>query len=277
MTSLNSAFSQQSSTIWCSPSSGEEFPSSMRVWHVAIRAPVHVEDKHGRHVKYKIEVMTKTFRWLVFHRYSDFVHLHKQLMKLFNFKHDMLPSKRISGNFSSSLIKERQYCLQRYLQRLINSQPDVIFSKPLLHFLEVLKHDVVAVTGKLSKYFHLHSQKVISRHKPIKLTPNQCRCIAKRRHLPMDAQVFLPAITEPLDVYGHPSYLPDLFETCHRLTQLVITPRQLKGAREPEMYTDDSFVDLNLFPSLTELESRSPHLKVSTLTKPLISQIAAHI
>ena len=46
---------------------------------------------------YKIEVLTYTFQWFVFHRYSDFVALHKDLVRLLNLKKDMLPSKRLTG------------------------------------------------------------------------------------------------------------------------------------------------------------------------------------
>ena len=57
-----------------------------------------------------------------------------------------------AGNLAKGVIEERRFALQRYLQRLINSHPDVLFSKPLLNFLDVLKHDVVAVSAKLAKY-----------------------------------------------------------------------------------------------------------------------------
>lgn len=74
--------------------------------------------------------------------------------KLHAMRKEYLPGKRLTGNMSPSVIEQRREALERYLQRLINryvimtsqtltqssSDQKVVFSTPLLEFLDVHRH-----------------------------------------------------------------------------------------------------------------------------------------
>jgi hypothetical protein len=52
----------------------------------------------------------------------------------------LLPGKKLTGNLLPDLLEERRQSLEHYLQRLINSNKDLVASVPLQAFLDVDSH-----------------------------------------------------------------------------------------------------------------------------------------
>lgn len=89
-------------------------------------------------------------------RYSQFHSLHQKLVKHYGVPRDLLPPKRLSGNLSQQLMDQRKQLLERYLQKLINSNLDVSQSAELMDFLSVPDHDIIDVTTELTRQLYFH-------------------------------------------------------------------------------------------------------------------------
>eukprot|EP00045_Choanoeca_perplexa_P012551 m.137312 g.137312 ORF g.137312 m.137312 type:complete len:898 (-) comp16051_c0_seq7:1009-3702(-) len=253
MTSLTSSLPQDS---WGIAQSDEEarFEAEMRIRHVAI-VTTTLRSLPRPHVVYGLEVSTATDRWVVFRRYSAFNTLHQQLVKLKLVKKSLLPSKKLTGSLASSVILQRQTSLQNYLQRLINSDRRVALAQPLLQFLEVHKHDVVAVAAKMARHFRQHGRRLLKSKQAFNITPNQCRCAARRRLLPMHAFVSEQRMLGSKDAYGQPDDLPFLFEYLQHVTHVRIHPKRDSSiGPNDEMPIDETAIDMTIFSNLTMLE-----------------------
>mmetsp|Transcript_16808 Transcript_16808/g.39647 ORF Transcript_16808/g.39647 Transcript_16808/m.39647 type:complete len:161 (+) Transcript_16808:69-551(+) len=78
-----------------------------------------VDEGHGCHTVFEIEVRTKTFRSVLFRRYSEFLRLHKQLRKAYpSVKLPRLPPKRVFS-FFPDVIERRGHDLQVYLEQVL--------------------------------------------------------------------------------------------------------------------------------------------------------------
>ena len=135
-------------------------------------------------------------------------------------------ARTLLGGLSSAVIVQRQASLQSYLQRLINSDRRVALAQPLLQFLEVHKHDVVAVAAKMARHFKQHGRRLLKSKQPFHITPNQCRCAARRRLLPMHAFVSEQRMLGPREAYGQPDDLPFLFEYLQHVTHVCVHPKR---------------------------------------------------
>lgn len=129
------------------------------------------------------------------------------------------------GRLYDSLILQRQASLQSYLQRLVNADRHVALAQPLLQFLDVHKHDVVAVSAKLARHFREHGRRLLRTKQPFHITPNQCRCAARRRLLPMHAFVSEQRMLGSKDAYGRLEDLPHLFEYLQHVEHVCIHPK----------------------------------------------------
>lgn len=123
--------------------------------HVVIREASVCSDP-SVHVVYKIDVLTKDNHWMLSRRYSQFHSLHQKLVKHYGVPRDLLPPKRLSGNLSQQLMDQRKQLLERYLQKLINSNLDVSQSAELMDFLSVPDHDIIDVTTELTRQLYFH-------------------------------------------------------------------------------------------------------------------------
>jgi hypothetical protein len=92
-------------------------------------------------------------------------------------------------------------------------------------FLEVLKHDVVAVAAKLANYFRINGVRLLAANEPFHFTPNQCRCAARRRLLPMAAFVPRHRMAAEPAAYGSPDDLPYLYEFVQHVKHVCVHPK----------------------------------------------------
>lgn len=76
-------------------------------------------------------------------------------------KGNMLPVKRMMGNLTAAVIEERRQGLERYLQRLVNGEKEVVFSPALLKFLEVNEHNVIWVAQHLARHLQLYGDRTL--------------------------------------------------------------------------------------------------------------------
>ena len=122
----------------------------------------------------------------------------------------------------------------------------------MLKFLDVNKHDVVAVAGKLAKWvdthsaipaagcvprltvvsplsrhFRIHGESLLREGKPFNLTPNQCYCAARRRLLPLTAKVWLSLALQLV-------FFSFLFLLLPKVPTSTIVPFQVPESRMTE-------------------------------------------
>ncbi|EDQ88408.1 uncharacterized protein MONBRDRAFT_26548 [Monosiga brevicollis MX1] len=230
------------------------FRQEMRVRDISIIS-TSMRSLPSPHVVYEIAVATASEQWTLVRRFSQFNELHQQLLRLKLVKKSLLPAKRLTGGLSASVVLARRESLQAYLQRLIHGHEDLAFAVPLLKFLEVYQHDVVAVAAKLSAHFRRHSHELLQQQTPFRLTPNQCRCAARRRLLPMDAVVPKSRMTSDPSTYGNPDDLPFLYEFLQKVKHVCIHPRRDPSIGPKDVQPIDStLIDLSIFGSLHILE-----------------------
>lgn len=120
--------------------------------------------------------------------------------------------------------------LQQYLQHLVHGHSRVLFSKPVLSFLRVMEHDVVAVSAKLARHLRVHGARVLLRSDLFRLTPNQCWCVARRRLLPLHARVPSERMNVPSEFYGTGEDLPNLFDFLQNIQRISLRPKPEKEA-----------------------------------------------
>jgi len=83
----------------------------------------------------RVEDLLNDHKWLVYRRYTDFVRLNQQLIKLFPNYRFSLPSKKWFGdNFDPIFLEDRQLGLQVFLNNIICLK-SVTDSKPVREFL----------------------------------------------------------------------------------------------------------------------------------------------
>ena len=84
----------------------------------------------------------------------------------------MLPAKRMIGNLTAAVIEERRQGLERYLQRLVNGEKEVVFSPALLKFLEVNEHNVIWVAQHLARHLQLYGERTLRASRLIGVGPD---------------------------------------------------------------------------------------------------------
>jgi hypothetical protein len=187
MASLTSYLPERGSAVWRRDRQPEYAKESQTVRHVVIRG-TEIVPEPAPHVLYRIDVLTEHSHWYICHRYSEFHDLHRKLVRRHKISRDLLPPKKLSGNFTPQLINGRRQLLEQYLQKLINSEPQVSQSRELLTFLDIPSHNVVQVAELLSQQLYTLGDKLLEQKTPIALTINDLHCITKRLRLPMDLQ-----------------------------------------------------------------------------------------
>eukprot|EP00051_Salpingoeca_urceolata_P007783 m.100468 g.100468 ORF g.100468 m.100468 type:complete len:886 (+) comp15401_c0_seq1:270-2927(+) len=276
MTSLQTLLPGAGAAVWRSEGSGagtlaagttgsaeEALLSEMRVRHIVIRE-THIHSTPKPHVVYQIEVMTQADQWTVMRRYSEFHQLQAKMAKLHAVKKDLLPSKRLTGNLSQSVIEKRRELLERYLQRLINSDKEVVFSPPLLQFLEVNKHNVITVTNNLARHLYQHGEEVLRQQLAFHMTPTQCRCVSRRLRLPLTYQASAAMTADTareggkgLGQVGSPGDIAHLYDFVYNLPELCVHPPGPKhnpGVAAPSQPIETASADLSVFKSLRSLK-----------------------
>eukprot|EP00050_Salpingoeca_kvevrii_P021033 m.105505 g.105505 ORF g.105505 m.105505 type:complete len:826 (+) comp9145_c0_seq2:393-2870(+) len=255
MTSLAAVLPQPGSISWRSDralgnGNDEAFYNEMQVRHVVI-STTSIRKVPKPHVVYHVDVMTQSDRWTVLRRYSRFHALHQKMVKLHNIKKDSFPTKRLTGNLHPAFVEQRREALERYLQRLINSDRQIVFSPPLLEFLDVHSHDIVAVTQQMAEHVFVHGDAILERQLPFHMTPTQCRCANRRLALPMNS----PTVADrgPQATLGTPSDPVHLFDFLHQIHSLCVHPRMDPDVPPSDMPVLGVTVDLSIFRSLTDL------------------------
>lgn len=126
---------------------------------------------------------------------------------------------------ADAVVHERLEALQNYLQRLVNGSTKLLFSKPVLTFLRVLEHDVVAVSAKLAHHLQQHARVIHAQRRVFFMTPNQCWCAARRRLLPLYATVPKSRMTAPEASYGNVEDLPALYDFLQHVKCVAVRPQ----------------------------------------------------
>ncbi|KAH3743611.1 hypothetical protein Pelo_14994 [Pelomyxa schiedti] len=106
---------------------------------VKIIDTVKVED----HIEYLVSLQVGTPTWTIQRRYNDFYTLHSKLKKCKDLENCMkrlhLPGKKIAGNNSPSVIKERKEQLEVYLRELL-SDGTLLRLPEVRDFLQLAEH-----------------------------------------------------------------------------------------------------------------------------------------
>eukprot|EP00041_Stephanoeca_diplocostata_P010669 m.169911 g.169911 ORF g.169911 m.169911 type:complete len:765 (-) comp18250_c1_seq31:353-2647(-) len=166
---------------------GEDENLLVRIRHVVIRES-SIQQLPKPHVVYHIDVITQNDRWSVSRRYSDFLSLQLQMLRIDPSSKDLIPGKRVFGNLSPALIESRRQGLERYLQRLVISDK-AVFSDALMNFLDANEHNAVWVTQRLAKHLSIYGERILSEGIGFHLTGVQCQCIGHRLKMPIDLRV----------------------------------------------------------------------------------------
>ncbi|KAI4872165.1 hypothetical protein NFI96_031004 [Prochilodus magdalenae] len=172
-----------------------------------------IEQACSRYVVYQIVVIRSGSydceRVAIERRYSDFLHLHQQLLQDFNeeLEEVTLPRKKLVGNFSEENIVERRvalcdYLTQLYTRRYIRRTPTFIafFTHPeLKNAYDLLRG------GRFSQALEvlqkvLVLQNKLCNHEPALLVPTMCAVVVCQRDL---------------------GYLHDAFQTGHKALPAV--------------------------------------------------------
>lgn len=215
----------------------------------------------------QIEVMTASDQWTVLRRYSDFVTLQQKLSRLHAMRKDLLPGKRLMGRLSAEVIEQRRNGLERYLQRLINSNKEVVFSPPLLEFLDVDSHNVIKVSDELARLLHQQGTVLLEQGGPFALTPTQCRCISRRLNFPYDYKIQALHGDMVEATPGTPGDLANLFDFVCLHQHLRVHPT-LNAELPPEQQPlEATAADLSIWKSLRILEIK--HCRASLLVPGL--------
>eukprot|EP00922_Rhytidocystis_sp_ex-Travisia-forbesii_P059507 GHVS01088240.1.p1 GENE.GHVS01088240.1~~GHVS01088240.1.p1 ORF type:complete len:129 (+),score=8.36 GHVS01088240.1:30-389(+) len=89
------------------------------------------------HTEYKIQVTDPSDScWCINRRYREVRELHDQMKLRYPEYLTWFPARRFFGNSETKFIEERQKELQRYMQRLLQVEPNCS-SRILRHFLEI--------------------------------------------------------------------------------------------------------------------------------------------
>lgn len=113
-------------------------------------------------IEYGIQCQVGQLEYFVWHRYSDFDDLHKQLTTLFpNVTLPQLPPKRFLGNnLDPEFIKQRRGNLEVYVKQL-GSMPEVLSSAPAMTFFG-FAHPAPEQTGWYEWMNVIHSELMIA-------------------------------------------------------------------------------------------------------------------
>ncbi|XP_019853590.1 PREDICTED: nischarin-like isoform X2 [Amphimedon queenslandica] len=218
MASLGSYLPDEGRAVWRRDRTPEYTTESKIIRHVVIRG---TELKHdpSTHVLYRIDVLTEHAHWYICRRYSEFNELHRKLVRKHKISKDLLPPKKLSGNFEPKLINARRQQLEQYLQKLINSDAQISQSNELLSFLDLPAHDVIQVAQLLAKQLYVLGDKLLEKETPIALTINDLYCITKRLRLPMDLHTSTcSSCSDRSSDLGH------LYSFIHQLHSLKVIP-----------------------------------------------------
>ena len=79
----------------------------------------------------------------------------------------------MTGNLTAPVIEDRRQRLERYLQRLVNGDKEVVFAPALLKFLEVNEHNVIWVAQHLARHLELYGEKILSASISFHITATQ--------------------------------------------------------------------------------------------------------
>ncbi|XP_066525704.1 sorting nexin-20 [Hoplias malabaricus] len=155
-----------------------------------------IEQANSRYVVYEIVVIKSGSydceRVTIERRYSDFLHLHQQLLQDFSeeLEEVSLPRKKLMGNFSEENISERRVALCDYLTQLysrhyIRHTPAFIafFTHPELK----TAHDLLR-GGRFSQAMDILKrvlvlQEKLSTHNTVLLVPTLCAMVVAQRDL----------------------------------------------------------------------------------------------
>ena len=244
MTSLKGFLPPAGSALWRKDrgrlTSESESDSSPAIKHVVIRE-VWQRTHPSQHALYKIDVMTKSNHWFVFRRYREFDELHKRLVKLYGIPKDMLPPKKLISNMALSVLEKRKAALEHYLQRLVNSSTYVSSSPEIVEFLEVQRHDVIAVTKALAKDLSQKGEEVLAKGESFTLVPTQLYCLTR--------QLQLPKPTNAVDEIDSGD-LGNLYDFIYQLKSLCASSIVNKATSSQELSSHLEF-DISLFKSLS--------------------------
>lgn len=258
MTSLGASLPPPGSSVWRSdraaPGEDDQVVSESRVRHVVIREAT-IRPTPTKHVIYQIEVNTQSDRWQVERRYSEFVALQAAVQQLHSGKKgNMLPAKRLIGNLTAAVIEERRQGLERYLQRLVNGEKEVVFSPALLKFLEVNEHNVIWVAQHLARHLQLYGERILSAEVSFHITATQANCIARRMKLPMDSKTVHQTL-EPCGEHAEPVIdLSNLYDFVFQQGHLCVHPRRSVHIKEEHAPVLAVTADLSPWRSLTKLD-----------------------
>lgn len=246
MTSLKGFLPPAGSALWRKDRgrlrSESESDSSPSIKHVVIRE-VWQRIHPSPHALYKIDVMTKSNHWFVFRRYREFDELHKKLVKLYGIPKDMLPPKKLISNMALSVLEKRKAALEHYLQRLVNSSTYVSSSPEIVEFLEVQRHDVMAVTNALAKDLSQRGEEVLAKGESFTFVPTQLYCLTR--------QLKLPKPTNAVDE-ADSGDLGNLYDFIYQLKSLCVSSILNKATSSQELSSHLEF-DISLFRSLSSL------------------------
>ncbi|XP_062512795.1 nischarin-like [Corticium candelabrum] len=190
------------------------------------------------HTVYKIDVLTQSNHWCVFRRYSEFFALDQKLIRVHGIARDLLPPKKLTGNLTAAHIETRREALERYLQKLVNSDHHIAASHELSVFLDVYEHDVCAVMKKLAHHFYLYGDELLEKKIGFCATPDQLYCITKQLKLPVYKSDAVDASYDVGHVYSF------VYNVTHMTVSSAIRPLAVSSMR----------YDLSLFKSSAVLK-----------------------
>lgn len=244
MTSLKGFLPPAGSALWRKDrgrlSSESEGSLSPSIKHVVIRE-VWQRTNPSPHALYKIDVMTKSNHWFIFRRYREFYELHKNLVALYGIPKDMLPPKKLTSNMALCHLEKRKAALEHYLQRLANSSTYVSTSPEILEFLEVQRHDVMAVTKSLARDLFQKGREVLAKGESFTFSPTQLYCVTR--------QLQLPEPGSPMD-QTDAADLGNLYDFVYQLQSLCVSSIVNKSTTSQELSSHLEF-DISLFKSLS--------------------------
>lgn len=244
MTSLKGFLPPAGSALWRKDrgrlSSESEGSLSPSIKHVVIRE-VWQRTNPSQHALYKIDVMTKSNHWFIFRRYREFYELHKKLVALYGIPKDMLPPKKLTSNMALCHLEKRKAALEHYLQRLVNSSTFVSTSPEILEFLEVQRHDVMAVTKSLARDLFQKGREVLAKGESFTFTPTQLYCVTR--------QLQLPEPSSPMD-QTDAADLGNLYDFVYQLQSLCVSSIVNRSTTSQELSSHLEF-DISLFRSLS--------------------------
>lgn len=201
--------------------------------------------------------MTQSDQWSVYRRYSHFEAFHYEMVKARAAKKDALPKKRMLGNMNPEAVEQRRQGLERYMQRLISGNEDVLLSEPLIAFLEVKKHNVIGVTLRLTKHLSQCGEQILGEDLPFHLTATQCRCVAQRLLLPYNFGVEDRGdskLGSGMSLAGTETDLAHLYEFVYQLKHLCVHPKREDNVAPSEAIIERTEADLSCWRSVEKLE-----------------------